>query len=262
MMNSEYYPHLEIQIAEHCNLNCASCTHFSPLAEPSFLSPADFRDQLRKADRIFRGRCKSLKIMGGEPLLHPEIDELLSLAREAMPSTKITVQTNGILLTKMTENFWRACRENGILIRVTRYPVKLDLPAISALAEKFQADLKFHPSDSEVKSFNLYPIDIHGTGREEENYCSCRMKRRYILIKNGKLFPCPIAGNAEHFNRAFGTELDCGGGNCADLDEIHSFGELEAFAEHAILFCRYCRPAEYRRDIGWAHSQKNITEWT
>ena len=164
MIDSTYYPHLEIQIAEHCNLNCASCTHFSPLAEQSYIDADSFSNQLKKANSIFNGHCKSLKIMGGEPLLHPSIDQLLYLARQAMPETKITVQTNGILLSKMPSEFWIACNKNEILIRVTRYPVKLDIPAIEALAELYNTNLKFHPSDSIVKSFNLYPIDVNGAG--------------------------------------------------------------------------------------------------
>lgn len=257
-----YFPHLEIQIVEHCNLNCASCTHFSPLANESFIEKEALVQQLKQANKIFNGHCKSLKIMGGEPLLHPQIDKLICLARKAMPNIPITIQTNGICLNSMPEVFWKACHENNILIRVTRYPVKLDLIAISTLAKKYNVDLKFHPSSEVVKSFNLYPIDIYGRGDKDKEFAECKMKCRYVLIKDGKLFTCPIVGNAEHFNHAFGTNLEYDENNYMDLNSVDSFEQFEQFAKHAIPFCKYCKPAEYRKDIGWAHSQKKITEWT
>ena len=262
MIDPVYFPHLEIQIAEHCNLNCASCTHFSPLAEPSFIDEDSFYSQLKQANRIFEGKCKSLKIMGGEPLLHPSVAKLLLLARDAMPKVKIMVQTNGILLTQMPDEFWTVCHDKDILIRVTRYPVNLEIEIIKALARKFDVNLKFHPEGTVVKSFNLYPINIAGTGDTDKNFADCRMKHRYVLIKDNKLFPCPIAGNAEHFNAAFGTALDCSEKNYVWLDQINSFADFSAFAEKSIAFCKHCQPSEYRRDIGWSHSRKNIREWT
>ena len=153
----DFIPHLEIQVAEHCNLNCASCTHFSPLAKESYIAKEDFSSQLKRANLIFNGHCKSLKIMGGEPLLHPEIAELQCLARKAMPEIKITLQTNGILLTGMSEEFWNSCRNNDIFVRVTRYPIKLNEDEIKRLAQQYNVNLKFHPEET-IKSFNLYPL--------------------------------------------------------------------------------------------------------
>ena len=262
MENTNFCPHLEIQVAEHCNLNCASCTHFSPLAAPSFMDKESFFLQLKKANAIFQGNCKSLKIMGGEPLLHPEITQLLALARQAMPEIKLTVQTNGILLTKLGADFWKACHDNQVLVRVTRYPVKLDMEQINEKASQFDVDLKYHPSDSAIKSFNLYPLNLQGDGSPEDNYSCCKMKMRYVLIKEGRLYPCPIAGNAEHFNRAFDQNLTCGEVDSISLDDITSFEEYKAFAAKAISFCRFCMPTQYRRDVGWSHSQKSISEWT
>lgn len=261
MIDQVYNPHLEIQVVEHCNLNCASCTHFSPLAEPRYMVLEDFYKQLVKSNRIFKGHCKSLKIMGGEPLLHPTLAQFLFLARKAMPSTKLTLQTNGILLTKMPDDFWESCSENNVFVRVTRYPVKLDNAQIDALAQQFNVKLDYHPANGVEKSFNLYPLDIQGTGNITENYLQCKMRKRYVLIKDNKLYPCPIAGNVEHFNLCFGTDLDCSDDNYMYIDDVHSFEEFSTFAERAISFCKHCRSSEYKREIGWTLSQKKISEW-
>ena len=33
---------LEIHVVDHCNLNCAGCNHFTPLAKPFFIEVKDF----------------------------------------------------------------------------------------------------------------------------------------------------------------------------------------------------------------------------
>ena len=261
MIVTDFTPHLEIQVAEHCNLNCASCTHFSPLAKESYLSKEEFSSQLQKANQIFNGHCKSLKIMGGEPLLHPEIGELQRLARVAMPEIKITPQTNGILLTRMSEDFWNSCRDNDILVRVTRYPVKLNVDEIKRLAEQYKVNLKFHPEEA-IKSFNLYPLNIECQNDPADNLAHCKMKLRYVLIKNGRLFPCPIAGNAEHFNSPFNYNLGCCEQDSISLDDVHSFEDYARFAHQPLAFCKHCLPTQYRRDIGWTRSKRDISEWT
>ena len=38
---------LEIQIVNHCNLNCSGCNHFSPLADPYYMSLEEFEDNLK-----------------------------------------------------------------------------------------------------------------------------------------------------------------------------------------------------------------------
>lgn len=38
---------LEIQIIDYCDLNCANCNHFAPIAEHNFLSIKEFSDQLK-----------------------------------------------------------------------------------------------------------------------------------------------------------------------------------------------------------------------
>jgi len=37
---------VEMHIVNHCNLNCAGCNHFSPLAEPWFIEIEDFKNQI------------------------------------------------------------------------------------------------------------------------------------------------------------------------------------------------------------------------
>ena len=50
--NMNRKPTLDVDIVSHCNLNCVSCCHFSPLAEPHFLSLDEYGRELRMLAEI------------------------------------------------------------------------------------------------------------------------------------------------------------------------------------------------------------------
>jgi molybdenum cofactor biosynthesis enzyme MoaA len=46
-----------------------------------------------------------LRLLGGEPLLHPDITKFIKYAKRYFPETLIGIGTNGILLPKMKNKF-------------------------------------------------------------------------------------------------------------------------------------------------------------
>lgn len=77
LRSTVYDFHFEFHLAEHCNLNCIGCTHFSPLAEPEFLEVEDFRNDIERLSYLTGGNARFINLLGGEPLLHPEINSFL-----------------------------------------------------------------------------------------------------------------------------------------------------------------------------------------
>jgi len=75
---------------------------------------------------LLNGNVKRIGVMGGEPLLHPELKQILISARVYFPDTLIQLVTNGLLLLRQDEEFWQICRENNITLVNTRYPINLD----------------------------------------------------------------------------------------------------------------------------------------
>jgi molybdenum cofactor biosynthesis enzyme MoaA len=96
--------YLEANLVDHCNLNCRRCSHFAPLAEPHFVAPDDFERDMRRLSALFRN-IRVIRLMGGEPLLHPEAERFLSIARTAFPLARIHLVTNGLLLDELREAF-------------------------------------------------------------------------------------------------------------------------------------------------------------
>ena len=73
---------LEIMAAHGCNLTCRSCTHASPVLRPKDI--ADPETTARDLSRLARCyRANRVKLLGGEPLLHPDLVALADAVREA-----------------------------------------------------------------------------------------------------------------------------------------------------------------------------------
>lgn len=80
-----------VEITNVCNLKCSFCP--GTKRKPQFMSAADFRTAAGKLRRVTE--YIYLHIMG-EPLLHPELAEILDICSEL--NFKVNITTNGVLL--------------------------------------------------------------------------------------------------------------------------------------------------------------------
>ena len=92
--------YIEHHIVDHCNLRCAGCSHFSGLSEPWFEDIEDFWNDFSALANITNHYIPTIRIMGGEPLLHPRVVDFLKIARSLFPNSQIQLVTNGLLLKK------------------------------------------------------------------------------------------------------------------------------------------------------------------
>ena len=85
-----------LEITNVCNLACSFC--HGTKREPKFISVTEFEN----AARQIRPFVEYLYLhVLGEPLLHPELDQLLSIARSL--GFKVIITTNGTLLRECTQ---------------------------------------------------------------------------------------------------------------------------------------------------------------
>ena len=252
----------EVALAEHCNLNCVGCSHFSPLAPPSFISLEEFTNDFKRMACLFGGRTQQVKLLGGEPLLNQEINKYLVVARECFPNAEIQIITNGLLLPQMNEAFWESCKQNRIVIAPTKYPVKFDYDAAERLANDHDVEYCYFADREVTKVFGKYPLDLKGLQDGEGNYRMCFVANSCIYLQHGHLYTCPIAPTAHYLNEAFGTQLLESPYDSIDIYQAESAEEILEFLAKPIPFCRYCRRDIVIDDIPWSQSKRELSEWT
>ena len=75
-----------------CNLSCAYCNEYDDLSKPVATA-----EMLRRIDLLATLGTGTITISGGEPLLHPDLDEIIRAIRKH--GIIATLITNGYLLT-------------------------------------------------------------------------------------------------------------------------------------------------------------------
>lgn len=87
---------IEINAALHCNLSCRGCSHASPIAATWFADPAVVASDLRALSQA--ATPAYVRVLGGEPLLHPDLRRLLAAIRGSGISGRLRVVTNATRL--------------------------------------------------------------------------------------------------------------------------------------------------------------------
>ena len=129
-----------ISLVEQCNLKCWGCDHCAPLADESFLAVDEFEKDMKRLAGLAApyGGVTRIVLLGGEPLLHPDIKKFTEISRKYFPEARIEIFTNGILLIKQSDDFWENCRNHKIVIKATKYPLKIDWDAIIKKAKSLK----------------------------------------------------------------------------------------------------------------------------
>lgn len=96
-MSDEFPEALQIEVTNRCNFNCQICIRHVWKAKPLDMELALYR---KIADSSFP-LLKRLVLYGfGEPFVHPQILEMIRIARKRLPNIgEILISTNGSLIT-------------------------------------------------------------------------------------------------------------------------------------------------------------------
>lgn len=252
-----------VPLVEHCNLRCRGCDHFAPLAEEEFADLALFEDDFARLSYLTDGKAEKIGLMGGEPLLNPRVTEYFYIARKHFPKSRIRIVTNGVLLLKQKEDFWKACRNNNIIIEVTRYPIHLNFEKMKSVAQKNEVYLTFYDDTGESeRTSNHIPLDLEGRQDIQRNFMKCYHANNTIFLKKGRLYTCTIAPNISHFIKFFDVDIKTSPADSIDIYEAQSAEEIMQFLSKPIPLCRYCHVDKRTFGNPWKRSRKDIKEWT
>ncbi|MDO4806520.1 MAG: radical SAM protein [Coriobacteriales bacterium] len=259
-------PTLGVDLVSHCNLNCACCFHYSPIAEPEFLSADDFERDLAHlggiegAEEFFEAIC----LMGGEPLLHPRLADLVRLTRRHLPRITIRLVTNGLLLEEASSALWETLWETGTEIMVTPYPTGVDYDELvrRARTRGIRAVLGggLAVSDEGEGFFLKRPLDPTGSQNPTEAFLECPLAGSTMQLLEGRIYPCDRGALFGKLNERFGTTFWHEPNDYLELVAISSAQEIDDFRRTKKPMCRYCTRGLTKR-VAWGPSSRSADEW-
>ena len=256
--------YLEHHIVDHCNLNCVGCSHFSPLADQWFENLEDFKKDFSKLASMTE--VGTSRLMGGEPLLHPQVTEFIKIARELFPNTDLQLVTNGLLLSKRKDEIMDLCNDLHVTICVSDYHI-IDL-------KKALEGFKYTRVDYKARLYNVC-LDPFGSRNNIDSFNHCDLHIfHWYYFQGGRFYPCCIFANIQHFNKYFKKELEESDISefmtlrTPEKDEIsisiheHTIEEVEQFLNIPKEVCKYCDTIQRQKAYkDFCVSKREMLEW-
>lgn len=260
-MNSIYA--VDIHLTEHCNLGCYSCSHFSQLADKAFYDLNQFEKDIKRLYELTNGVLGIIVLTGGEPLLNKDICKYINISRNYFKNSVIVICTNGILLSKQSDDFWKLCGEKDVNIEVTPYPINIGIEKIIEKCKCYNVNLVSNvivEGEEEKTSFRL-ELNDRRKNHPIDSFQNCWFSKRALTLDNGKLYPCARINSIKHFNKYYNKNLIVTEGDYIDINEAKSVKEIMDKLYNPVPFCSYCNTKNWTIVGKWRNSKKDINEY-
>ncbi len=229
---------MEIHAADHCNLNCQNCSMFCGLVKQAvFPDYAKTEKGIRKLKEYFF-HIKKFRIIGGEPLLNPELDRYIHFIRTVYPYTDIRLISNGLLIKKMPERLLQALRTNDVTFIITQYPALADrMDEIHRFLEEH--GIRHEITDPVWEFQKIY--DASGRQNGEENFKTCHWKKTCATMYASYIAGCFVPFVIPYLSDAFHLNLPVSG--IIDLAEPGlTARKIRERMDRPHALCSYCAP--------------------
>ena len=250
---------VEIPIVYHCNLNCAHCDHFAPIAPKYTISVENFKKNLKRLSEVTESQIETIWLLGGEPLLHDKICELIKAIPVYFPDANIAMTTNGLLLDKQNDDFWQTCFECRVTIMVENYILNdknINFDKIYDKLKRYNCNLHINPPKYEFRQAGLSKERKYNPQKRYED-CKCKL---WHLFDNGKFYACPfINGVDKFFNKKFPQyAIPVAKEDVLDIHKIKSIDDIIEFYKKPKSMCAHC--AKFKI-VKWRLSKQEANEW-
>lgn len=226
--------YVETHVADHCNLKCRGCLHFSNMHKEQYPSIEQFKKDMNRLHELFEDIIR-IRLMGGEPLLNRELEQYVTESRRLFPNADIRVVTNGLLITKIDYKLQEAMRDNNVMFDITLYP--------PVLAKKREIELFLKEKDikyviSEMVGEFRKTLSRVNTNDSEKAIEICQASNCHFL-REGRLTKCPLVMFLDDFNNAFGTDYNTNS-SINIYDEKLNAWDIVKKLDSPIDFCNHC----------------------
>lgn len=235
--------YIEMHLVNHCNLNCRGCSHMSNVSPVDFIEEDYFEKEIEILNSKFN--VQTIRLMGGEPLLHPRISQLVAVTRDILPYSRIELVTNGLLLVKMTDEFWENIRDKDIVVSVSSYKPTMHISdGIIELFERHNIKYIFDVS-SKQKDDKNYVFEFHkGLGHKKTHDGNKSSKvcfgKNCYFYKDFKISKCAYPALIHLLNEKFFTSYVVEQDDFIDVRNINDGWDALKKLTEPMDFCSYC----------------------
>lgn len=188
-------PYLEIDIVIGCNLKCEQCSHLSPFRK-GFVPAGELLEWFRLwSEKIVP---RELNLLGGEPLLHPELPRILRESRKIWDQTEIKLVTNGFMFSKVSPEVLEALEQTQIAVVISDHSSNAGEKQKfeEAIAKLKNYSIKYKIRKSNQKWIVQYNTSPDGTPRmfssnPKKAWETC-LSKTCIALANNKLYKCAV----------------------------------------------------------------------
>lgn len=265
--------HAEFHITNHCNINCERCTRFNNYNFRGHYDWLEHADTYRRwAQHV---NFETLGILGGEPLMNPNIIDWIKAIRSWWPNVTLSIGTNGTLLTKI-KNLYETVRDNRVKINISVHNYDWIPSIIENLKDFYPGDYGITELDDKIfftkiakdthgvtviikkyNSMTVAPIYIDQTGRAKlhesdikKAHDTCGMKSCHQFV-NGKLYKCSVPPMLNEFIKQFPLKvsefdrsiIERPGGLTVDEFISDAVAGIQ-YLQGSIAHCKFC-PEKY-----------------
>lgn len=246
--------YLEYHICDHCNMNCKGCAHFSPISPNKMASLEKIKKDLIHIKKIV-SHIEIIRILGGEPLLNPEVDKYIEITRELYKYSEIRLVTNGTLLMQQPDRVLNSIVNNNIIVDISLYP------PLYNIIDKIVLFLKEHNINYRVimGDSDLFSSSLNLLSKADYKIKKFSCPHKCVNLRNGKVTCCHMLAYIDIFNEYFNYDLPVSGAIDIYNPEITA-KMLREEVMKPIPLCRYC---DFSRMYKWEKSgkQPKIDDW-
>ncbi len=237
---------IDIIVTEKCSLKCKDCSNLmqyyqKPINIEGSELLSDYEDLNKISDEV-----NEIRIIGGEPLMNKDFDEITARAASYEKFNKVVVYTNGTICPK--EEKLEKIKNDKTFVFITTYgKLSKNAEKLADSLEKLGINYNIQPAygwtdSGKVENYNRNNL-------QNKNLFKLCCAKHFTTLTDGKIFRCPFSANVERLKAIPKSEDDFfdirGARNLENVDELKKNLKWFLREKDIIDACNFCPGRSY-----------------
>lgn len=251
-------PKIDIHLTHLCNLHCDQCSHFSDYHINEHLTV----EELKHNYSLWHKKIipKYFTITGGEPLLNPDVEEMIEVTKFFWPYSNLRLYSNGLLLHKFP-NLPKLLKKHNIHLIISNHSSKNSskydelFSKVDKLVNEWisnygiRAQIDYFHNEYWMKFYYGYgkTMKPFNDNNIKESWNNCPVNQECFQLLDGNIFKCAPLAYLPKLDKKFGLSSEWNHYLSYKPLEPQSSSEeiVEFFNKKEESFCSMCPSKEH-----------------